>query len=644
MLTFFRTFAKSPLGLAIFGLVVVAFIVTLYEGNSMFGGGQATGGAIANVGGTTIGDAEALRRTQTQMEAARQTKPELDIATFVAEGGADRTIEQMVNGLALEQFAASNDLIASRKLVDGAIASIPAFNGPNGQFDRTTYLGILQQRNISESQLRADFGREAVTKMLLIPVAGGAKVPAGLVQPYAALLFEARQGQIGIVPTALFASAAPLSSAELTDFYKRNIARYTVPERRVVKYALFDRLRFEGTVKPSEAEIAAAYKSAAAKYAGRETRSLTQIIIQKQADAEALLAKIKGGMSMYAAAISIGLEALTVPASDKAAFEKLTGPRVAEAAFAAPKNSYAALTRSGLGYHIVRVDAIAAIAGRPLDQVRPEIVAELSKVKIDEILGNFVAKVEDDINDGATFDDVAKKYALTATATPAITASGLAPDMQGFTLPPELQPLLRDAFQADPGDDPQVASVGSATSFALYHMDRVIPAAPRPLNVIGNRVMADAQVDRASKAAKRAADAIAANVNKGMAFGQALASAGVPLPAPRPAGGRRLDIAQGGEKVLPALALMFAMTEKRAKVLGVPQNAGWFVVYLDKVIPGDMREAQPLVAATQQQLSRVIGDEYVQQFANSIKRQVGVSQNNAAIAAFKRSLTGGAAR
>jgi peptidyl-prolyl cis-trans isomerase D len=645
MMTFFRRFAASPIGIAVFAVILIAFVVTLYEGKSMFGGGGLTnGGAIANVGGKVIGEAETLRRTQTQMEGARQEKPDLDMAAFVAQGGAEQTIEQMINGRAFDLFAAANGLVASRKLVDGAIASIPAFNGPNGQFDRATYLNILAQRKIPESQLREDFGREAVTKMLLIPVAGGAKIPLGLVQPYASLMLEARQGQIGVVPSAAFASNAPLSDLEITDYYRKNVARYTVPERRVIKVAQFDRKRFEGTIKPTEAEIAAAYKAGAAKFAGRETRSLTQIIVQTQADADALLAKVKGGMSMDAAAKSVGLEALSVPATDKTAFEKLTGPKVADAAFAGAKGSFAALAQSGLGFHIVRIDSVATVSATTLDQARPTLVADLSKVKIDEALGDFVAKIEDDINGGATFDDVTKKYGLTASATPAITASGLAPDVQGFTFPPELQPLLRDAFQADPGDDPQVASIGNGTSYALYHMDQVIPSAPKALADIRNQVMADAQVDRAARTAKRVADTIAANVNKGMAFPQALLGADVRLPAPKPAGGRRLDIAQAKEKVPPPLAMMFSMAEKHAKVLAVPDGAGWFIVYLDKITPGDARQAPPLVAATQAQLAKVIGDEYVQQFASAIKTQIGVTRNAAAIAAFKKSLTGGTAR
>jgi peptidyl-prolyl cis-trans isomerase D len=644
MLSFFRKFAKSPLGLGVFALVIIAFVVTLYDSNTMFGGGGGTGGAIAKVGNVSLTETEALRRTQTQLEGARQEKPELDMAAFVAQGGADQTIDQMINGRAFELYAASNGLIASRKLVDGAIASIAAFNGPNGQFDRTTFLNILAQRKIPENQLREDFGREAVTKMLLVPVAGGARAPATLVQPYATMMLETRQGQIGVVPTAAFASNAPLPESEISDYYKRNVARYTVPERRTIKLAQFDRTRFAASAVPSEAEIAAAYKAAAAKYAGKETRAFTQIIIQKQSDAESVLAKVRAGTSMADAAKSVGLEALAVNATDKPAFEKLTGPRVAEAAFATPKGGFAALAQSGLGYHIVRVDAVSAIAAQPLAAVRGELVAELSKVKTDEALADFVTKVEEDISGGATFDDVAKKYGLTPTSTPAITASGIAPDVQGFTLPPELQPLLRDAFQADTGDDSQIASIGNGTAYVLYHMDRIIPSAAKPLADIRNQVMTDAQINKAASAARRVADAVAANVNKGMTFAQALAGAGVKLPAPRPASGRRLEIAQSPDKVPPPLRMMFSMVEKRAKVLEAPQGAGWFIVYLDKITSGSPQEAQPLVAATQQQLSRLVGDEYVQQFAAAIKAKVGVTRNDAALAAFKRSLTGGAAR
>jgi len=640
MMTFFRRFATSPLGLAVFGIIIVAFIVTLYEGRSGLGGAAGGGSGLARVGSVSILEGEATRRVQNQLDSARQQQPALDMNAFVAQGGVEQTIEQMINGRALELFAADQGLVASKRLVDGAIASIPAFNGPNGQFDRTTFLALLEQRKIPEAQLREDFAREAVTKALLVPVAGAARTPNGVVERYASLLLEARSGQIAMVPTTSFRSNDPVTPADVKTFYDRNLARYTVPERRTIRYATFDRTRFEGKVAPTDAEIAASYRTNAARYAGRETRGFTQIIVQQKADADRLVAAVKGGTAMAAAARSAGLEALTVAPTDKAAFAKLTGPRVADAAFAAPRGSIAPLAQSGLGYHIVKVDSVVGIAPRSLEQARGEIAGELTKVKVDEALADFVAKVEDDINGGATFDDVAKTYGLAALATPAITAGGLAPDQQGFALPDVVRPLLTDAFRAEAGDDPQVASSANGTAYVLYHMDRVIPAAPRPLQAIAAQVQTDLRIDRAARSARRVADAIVAAINKGTPFAQALAASGVTLPPARPAGGRRIDIAQAGEKVPPPVAMMFSMAQKRAKVLALPGGAGWYVVYLDQIVAADAKAAAPLIAPTAQQLNRVVGDEYVAQFAAAIKTTIGVSKNNGAIAAFKRTLTG----
>jgi peptidyl-prolyl cis-trans isomerase D len=48
-----------------------------------------------------------------------------------------------------------------------------------------------------------------------------------------------------------------------------------------------------------------------------------------------------------------------------------------------------------------------------------------------------------------------------------------------------------------------------------------------------------------------------------------------------------------------------------------------------------------LIAATQQQMSQAIGEEYVSQFVNAIKADVGVERNADAIAALKKNLAGG---
>jgi peptidyl-prolyl cis-trans isomerase D len=640
MMSFFRRFAASPLGIGIFAIILIAFVVTLYEGQSG-NGGALTGGTVASVGGKDITEAELRQRVRTQFEAARQQQPDLDMAAFVAGGGVEQTIDQIQNGRTLELFAQKQGMIASKRLIDGQIASIPAFFGPTGKFDRNVYLNAIAQRKIPENDLRLDFSREVLTKALLTPVAGGASMPVALVSPYAALLLEQRSGMIGAVPSAAFANLPAPTDAEINTFYSRNIARFTLPERRIVRYALFDRSRFEGKNAPTEAEVAAYYSKNAATYAARESRGFTQVIVQTKAQADQLMAQANGGKSLADAAKAAGRVPLIVPSGDKAAFEKLSSPAVANAAFAAPKGGFAAITQSGLGYHVIHVDSITVTPARTLAEARATIVTDLTQQKTDLATSAFVAKLGDEVDGGATFDEVAKKYGLVTQTTPALTATGQSPDQPAFVPAPELATIVRDAFQVEPDDDAAIATLVPGKSFAFWRLDKVVAAAPRPLAQVRDQVASEARIDTASRAAKKVADAIVAKINAGTPMAQAIAGAGVKLPAPQPAGGKRLEIARAGDKVPPPLALMFTMAQKRAKVLEIANGQGWFIVYLDKIDRADTALEPGLIQATQQQLSRVVGDEYAGQFVNAVKAQVGSKRDNAAVEAVKRSLLSG---
>ncbi|CAM3184118.1 Parvulin-like PPIase [Sphingomonas antarctica] len=642
MLKIFRKYLTSPPVLALFAVIMLAFIVTGVGGSGGIGNlASGTGGGVAKAGSISISEVEVERRAKLALDSNRAQNPTLDMAGFVAGGGVDEVLDQLVNGRAVEEFAAANGMVASKKLVDGQIASIPAFNGPTGQFDRNTFLGVLSQRKINEGELRADFAREALTRQLLIPVSGGARMPANLVAPYAALLVERRDGKMASVPTAAFASLQAPTDAELTAFYRTNLKNYTVPERRILRYAVFDRTSVGADAVPTEAEIAADYKSNAQLYGASQTRGITQAVIADQAAANAVFARIKGGASFADALKPLGLEPLTLPPTDRAGLTKISGDAVAAAVFAAPKGAVGGPLRSPLGFVVFRVDQVVDKAAKTLAVARTEIVTRLTTKKANDLVADRVAKMQDAIDGGATFDDVAKTNGLTVSQSPALTATATDPDNVAYKLPPEYAGMVRDAFGAEPDDDPQVATIADG-KFAFWKLEKVVPSAARPFAMIRDGLLVDYKIDRAKQAAKRVADTIAAAVNSGTRLAQAVAAAGVKLPPVQPLGGRRLEILRDQGRAPPPLALMFAIAPGRAKTLAAPNNGGWVVVTVDKVEPGNLAEAGGLVQSVQQALSRSAGDEYVQQFMNAVRTQVGVKRDASKISAVKRSLAGGA--
>jgi peptidyl-prolyl cis-trans isomerase D len=642
MIAFFRSILSSKLVLALFALIMLAFVIT-GVGTGSGGLENLAGGAnrIAQVGGLSIDTPEAARSIQTQLDAARQQQPGLDIAGFVKNGGADQVIDQMINSRVFEAFGKKYGMVASQRMVDAELIGIQAFRGPTGQFDRNVMLSLLDQRGLTEPGLRDDIARSKIASMMLVPAGGAARVPAGVVAPFAALLLESREGQIASVPNAAFMSGPEPTDAELAQFYTRNAARYTAPETRTIRYALIDKARFAAQAKPTDGQIAAAYKAKTKDYAGRETRVFTQVIVADQKKADAIVASVKAGTPIATAAKSAGGEATTLAAQDEAGYAGLSSAAASKAAFAAKAGDTLTAGKSALGWHVVHVDKVTPIAGKSLDAARAELAPEIEKANYQRLFAEFVTEIDNAVSgDGATFDDVVKKFGLTATTTPALTAGGIAPADPGYKAPPEFTPLIKDVFQAELEDNPTALNLNSGQLEVFYDLESITPATPRPLAAIRDEVIADFKADRAARASKKLADAIAAKVSTGTPIAQAVSNAGIALPGLRPMRARRLDIAQAQGNAPGPLVLLFGMSGGTAKVLESEDKKGWYVVSLSRIIPGDLSTQPQLVEISRQQLGQVVGEEYVAQFVAAMKADLKVSRNEAAITRLKRSLSG----
>ena len=143
-----------------------------------------------------------------------------------------------------------------------------------------------------------------------------------------------------------------------------------------------------------------------------------------------------------------------------------------------------------------------------------------------------------------------------------------------------------------------------------------------------------------SAAARKLASDILAKVNKGTPLAQALAGSGRSLPPVQPASATRAQLAQQQGNVQPALALMFSMAKGNAKLLEAPDNAGWLIVKLDTVVPGNAAGTPAAIAGARGSIAQLVGREYAEQFAHAVRNAVGVKTDAAALAKVRADLTG----
>ncbi|KQM91619.1 MULTISPECIES: peptidylprolyl isomerase [Sphingomonas] len=639
MLSFFRRLTQSRFGVIItFGLLGV--IALAFAAGDMTGLGGGTSGIaaddVATVGKADVTANELRTRVQTEMEGFRQQQPTLDMASYVQQGGFDGTLDRITASLALEQFGRQQGMVVSKRAVDGQIASIPALQGPTGKFDPSLYQRVLVERKLTDAQIRADIVRDTYAQQLILPTRGASQVPSQLALPFASLLLEKRSGLVGFIPTAAVPAGPAPTDAELNAFYRRNVARYTIPERRVIRYAVVDAAQVKAQAVPTDAEIAAQYQQDRARYASTEKRTITQVVVADQAGAAAIAAKVKAGTAIADAARAAGLEASTQTGVEKAVYAGTTSPQVADAVFAAANAAVVGPVRTPLGWTIARIDSIQNVPAKTLDQARGEIATALSAQKAQAALGKIHDAIDDGLSDNATFDEIIADRKLTAITTPGLVANGTNPDTPGTQPDAALAPIVSAAFQAAEGDAPQMVQTGSDGSFAVVALGRVVRAAPRPLAQVRPAVMRDLMADRASQAARKYANAALARINKGMPLQQALGQSGFPVPPARPVTASRAQIMQNPENTPPVLRLMFSMAQGTAKTIAGPD--GWFVVKLDKIDRGNATGNQAAIQAARGSIARSVGREYVDQFVKAVRAQVGVKTDPKAVARVRAEL------
>ncbi|WP_128892681.1 peptidylprolyl isomerase [Erythrobacter sp. HKB08] len=638
---FFRNFFKSkfgvPVTLAFVALIGFAFATSDVAMNSTFGG-IAGGERVAVVGDEKISSSDLTTAAASAVDSARQQNPTISMPVFIEQGGLDDVLDQLLERTAIAVYAKNNGLRAGDNLVNSEIMNIPAFRGADGNFDQEAYRQALASRRLTDAQVRDDLGQGLLAQQVLVPAAFGAKAPDSIIRRYAALRKESREGSIAILPSAVFAPSDDPSADALQKFYTANRGDFIRPERRQIRYFTFGAEQLGDRAIPTDAEIAAYYRENSAQFAAIERRTVTQLIVPTQQAAEAIRNRVRSGGSLEQAAREARLSTTTIDNATKAEFSSQTSSAVANAIFAAERGTVAAPARSGLGFHVARVDAIDRQAARTLDQARSEIRAALEVQKRRTALTDLAELVDGLIQEGAALPEIAAEVGAQVQTTPALTAAGAVYGTQ-TRAPDAILPALQTAFEMDEGE-PEITEIPPGGTFLVFETADITESAAAPLAEIRDQVIAAYRLSEGSKLAKAAADRVLERLKDGQTLAAAIRAESKPLPAVDSINLSRQQLEQSGQRVPAPLALMFSMAEGTAKKLEAPSNAGWFIVDLENIETGTLADNDPALEQTRRELAQLFGREYAEQMRDAIKDDVEIERNETAIEAVRKALLG----
>lgn len=642
MISFFRRFFASKIGLpivlAFLALMALAFAASDITGSTF--GGVSGGDRLAVVGGEVIPIAELPVAANVALDQVRAQNPTLTMPEFVAEGGLDEVIDQLIDRFAVGEYGRRYGLRAGENLVNSEILKIPAFQGVTGNFDEQTYIAALRSRGLSDATFRRDLQDGLLEQQLLRSAMAAPQLPEKIARQYAALVLEKRKGEIALIPSAAFAPADNPSDAQLAAWYKDNRTQFIRPERRTLRFAVFGADTLKVNAAPTAAEIAERYKRDAAKYAASEERAVTAFVVPTQDAAKALAARVAGGASLEAVAREAGFTASTAEARDREAMAGATSFAFAQAAFKATQGGVIEPAQGTLGWYVARLDRIERTPARSLAQATPEITRQLTDEKRAAAIADLVAEIEGEVDGGTALASVAKTYGLKVETTPALLANGRAFGQPEVQIVPQLAPVLQTAFQMEESE-PQLAEVVPGEQFVIFEVARVEEASAPPLAEVKDAAIAGWKRAQGAILAKQAAERILAKVRGGTPLAAAMAAENKPgfdrevIELER----RELLARQRG-RIAPPLVLMFSMAEGTVKTLAAPRDLGWYIVDLEGISTLPLDQEGQLIAQTRQQLGQTLSEEYRSQATAAMRKELGVTRNANAIAAVRRQLIG----
>ena len=643
MLLFFRSLFGSKLGvivtLTFIAILGVAFALGSVSGSSF--GGFSSGSKIASVGSDKISATDLETQFSSIVKRQRQRNPQLSIKEFLAQDGLNDVLTYVMDGKAVMQWSDQHGIYVGDRLIDSEIAKDPNIQAPDGKVDSALYRQLLAQQGTSDSAFRTEQTQTLMAKLLLASNSFGLKVPRTMTGHYFAVLTEHRRGAIVTLPPAAFAPAAPPSDAEVTAWYNGHKADYILPERRTVRFVSYTDAAVKASAVSTDAEIAARYSENKAKYAASDKRKLSQMVLPSEAAARQVMAEVAGGKPLEASAQAKGLAVAALGTLTKDGYALQSSAESASAVFAAPNAKVLGPFKAPLGWIVVRVDGRETTAGKTLDQAKPELVKELTDEKRKMAISDFSARIEQELDNGATLGDMAKELGLAVTETPALTANGFVFGQDGVAAPAVLQRVVPAAFQMDGTGQPQLAEVEPGKSFVIFDVGKIAVAAPPSLGEIRARVAEDARIAKGEAAAKAAAQKVQAQVQKGVPIDVAVASLGVALPPVDHVDMDRMEVLKKGKNASRPLQMVFAMAKGKVRLMEGPRNHGWFVVTVSDVLPGKIDEKNPQFDGFNKSLAQQQGEELADQLRSGFRNEVGTTRNTANLLKLQAQLAGG---
>ena len=612
---------KSKKGHHVLSLVLLAMIVGGLGGYGVtnFGGGVTKIGAVGDREISVNDYARAMRAEANQL--SKQFGGQLTMEQLRGLGLDQQVLQSLVSGAALDNEADRVGLSVGDDVLKSQLTTNQAFQGVTGSFDAQTYRDVLHRNNLTETEYEKGLRSDIARSLLQGAVTGGVVTPQPLTDSIFAWAGEKRGFTLLRLTEAGLPTPLPApTEAEIKAWYDAHIADYTRPEAKRITYAALLPKDIAGKIEVSDDDLKKAYEAKKDDYVVPEKRLVERLAFGTEEEAKAAKDRLDKGEATFEGLVAD--RKLQLTDVDLGDVSKAELGAAGDGVFALAEPGVVGPLPSALGPALFRMNGILAAQEKTFDQAKPELLAAAQDEAARKQVSAKAEAIDDALAGGATLQELAKEQGMVLATTDYAPA---ADDNDPITQDPAFQ---KAADAVGEGDFPEALATADGGIVALQ-MDEMLPAAPRPLDQVKDKVAAAVKADALAKALAAQAQTVLAAV-KG---GASLASQGV---AERSA---PIDRQGNVEGAPPALVeTLFKLQPGEVQLV---QDKGFAaLVQLNDVVAADPagEDGKALREAIQVNAAKAISADILGLYTQSLTTEAGITLDQSAIAAVNSQL------
>jgi peptidyl-prolyl cis-trans isomerase D len=622
MLEALRKAAGTWVAKLLLGLLVVSFAVWGISG-TIFGG---PGSAVITAGDTRVSALEyRLAYDRQLMVMSQQFGTRLTREQAIALGIDQQVLAQLIAGAVLDEQAGEMRLGLSRDRLAQLTAQDPAFQGPDGRFDRNQFEYVLRQVGMRPEDYLKNREQVAIRQQVVEAVTDGLGVPDTYLRAVSLYRGEDRTVEFVVVPRTIVEPLPEPTPEQLTAFFEGAKADYAAPEYRTISYVKLTPEDIADEAAILDDQVRAYYDQNVGRFTTPETRTIEQLVFATAEAAQAALDKIRAGTSFEDV---VAAEGKTMGDVFLGTFRKDAVPdkAIAEAAFALQSGAVSDVIAGTFGSLLVRVTAITPAVVKPFEEVSAEIKRDLAIDEATRVLLDVHDGYEDARAGGASMAEAAERQKLRVVTVADIDRGGQ--DITGKVISdlPESVALLREAFETEAGIENPAITLG-ASGFLFFEVEKITPARERTLDEVRDRVVADWKAQEGSTLMGTRMSELKKRLDDGAAFADVATELGLELQTKR--GLKReaddADFGRGGS------AAVFGVAQGATGIVAAPQDGAQILFKVTEVVAPFDSSPESVPPDQQTAFSSGMADDLLDQLVALLQTRYPVSVNQAAI-------------